>query len=63
MRVLWLDAKFSGVRAMDTGPDVYFAALGGDAEAWRSVCTQFLDRARELDDFLSPLSATSATGR
>ena len=45
-----LDAKFTGVRAMDTGPDVYFAALGGDPEARRSVRTQFLDRARELVD-------------
>jgi Asp/Glu/hydantoin racemase len=45
-----LDAKFAGVRAMDTDPDVYFAALGGDTEADLSVRTQFLDRARDLVD-------------
>lgn len=45
-----LEAKFAGVRAMDTDPDVYFAAFGGDAEADRSVRAQFLDRARELID-------------
>jgi len=45
-----LGAKFAGVRAMDTDPDVYFAAFNGDAEADRSVRTQFGDRARELVD-------------
>jgi Asp/Glu/hydantoin racemase len=43
-----LDAKFAGVRSMDTGPEVYFAAFDGDAEASDTVRTQFLDRAREL---------------
>lgn len=43
-----LSATFAGVRAMDTDPDIYFAALAGDAGAQRSVRTQFLHRAREL---------------
>lgn len=43
-----LEAKFAGVRAMDTDPELFYRASAGDTEADQSIRTQFLDKAGEL---------------